>query len=365
MFSSRLLSLFPRLPKLKPRHVNLPMDTNLTKGFPRSLCKVLSSYDEKRFNFHLPQLTWGVAAMVGLTEVEQESNEDSDSDKEDEEYSDANDNSFEESYMESKEVFDNVKIDIITGDKDGSEWLVLDEVYILHKYRSTETEMFWECSGRRHFNCPVKAATAVTDDGEKHELIYMYKADRHDCGQTKMGPILQKFRNRLKIRMKENFKNKFHTIFAEEKKKMLNEHRESPELLERIIYEIKDKRTYRVCAQRARAKSFPKNPTLAEEMDLSLIGLKRFELGRSSHFDPEVKDKEIILLGTPLTAKAWAQSEFKSGDGTFKICPKQFYQVLKPFLLLHKYIQHCYFLGLCSHGSLWWCLLAMHDWSPS
>ena len=119
---------------------------------------------------------------------------------------------------------------------------------------------------------------------------------------------------------------------------MLNEHRESPELLERIIYEIKDKRTYRVCAQRARAKSFPKNPTLAEEMDLSLIGLKRFELGRSSHFDPEVKDKEIILLGTPLTAKAWAQSEFKSGDGTFKICPKQFYQVLKPFLLLHKYI---------------------------
>ena len=84
-----------------------------------------------------------------------------------------------------------------------------------------------------------------------------------------------------------------------------------------------------MCAQRARAKSFPKNPTKAEEMDLALIGLKRFELGRSSHFDPEVKDKEIILLGTPLTAKAWSQSEFKSGDGTFKICPKQFYQVLK------------------------------------
>ena len=32
---------------------------------------------------------------------------------------------------------------------------------------------------------------------------------------------------------------------------------------------------------------------------------------------PEVKGKEIILLGTPLTVKAWAQSEFKSGDGTF------------------------------------------------
>ena len=33
------------------------------------------------------------------------------------------------------------------------------------------------------------------------------------------------------------------------------------------------------------------------------------------------------MLGTPLTAEAWARSEFKSGDGTFKICPKLFYQV--------------------------------------
>ena len=103
-------------------------------------------------------------------------------------------------------------------------------------------------------------------------------------------------------------------------------------MLERIIYELKDKRSYRVCAQRARAKKFPKNPTCAGEMNLELIGLKRFQLGMSSHFDPEIKGKEIILLGTPLTAKAWAQAEFKSGDGTFKICPKQFYQVT--FLLV-------------------------------
>ena len=47
----------------------------------------MSSYDEERFNFPLPQLTWGVPALVGLT-VEQDCNEDSDSDKEYEEYSD-------------------------------------------------------------------------------------------------------------------------------------------------------------------------------------------------------------------------------------------------------------------------------------
>ena len=132
----------------------------------------MSSYDEKRFKYRLPQLTLGASAMVGLT-VDQDCNEDSDADKEDEDYCDTNDNSFEESYMESKEVVNNVKVDIIPGDKDGSEWLVLDDVYILHKYRSTDTENFLEWSGRRHFNCPVKAATAVTEDGENPELILL------------------------------------------------------------------------------------------------------------------------------------------------------------------------------------------------
>ena len=245
---------------------------------------------------------------------------------EEENMSDANDNSFEESYMEGKEVLDNTKMELISGDKAGSEWLVIDDVYIFHKYRSTENETFWECSGRRHFGCNIKAATTHGDD-DNLELLHMYKAERHDCGQTKMGPIMQKFRNRLKLRMKDNYKNKYHKVFNEEKKRLMNEYKDFPELHERIIYEINDKESYRACAQRARAKSFPKNPTKSEEMDLSLIGLERFELGRCSHFDPEVKDKEIILLGTPLTAKAWSLSEFKSGDGTFKICPRQFFQV--------------------------------------
>ena len=136
----------------------------------------------------------------------------------------------------------------------------------------------------------------------------MYRVDSHDCGQTKLGPILQKFRNSLKMKMGENFKNKFHNVFAEEKKALLNRYKDDPDLLERITYELKEKRSYRVCAQKAR--KFPKNPTCGDEMDLNLIGLKRFELNRSSHFDPNVKGKEIILLVTPLTVKAWAQAEF-------------------------------------------------------
>ena len=246
------------------------------------------------------------------------------------EASDENDNSHEESYLEPKIDHEKHMLEIIAGVKEGSEWLVVDDMYILHKYSSTDKVTFWQCSGRRSFNCPFKAATYVDDNNEIH-LNMMYKLETHDCGQTKIGPIMQKFRNTLKSKMCQNFKSKFHQIFADEKKKLLDRYKDNPDLLERIIYELKDKRCYRMCAQRARAKVFPKNPTCAEEMDLDLIGLKRFELGRSSHFDPEIKDKEIILLGTPLTAKAWAQSEFKSGDGTFKICPKQFFQV-KSFL---------------------------------
>ena len=139
-----------------------------------------------------------------------------------------------------------------------------------------------------------------------------------------MTPNTSMFRNQIKSKVSKNFKNKFHNVFAEEKKLLLNQYKNSPDLLERIIYELKDKGSYRVAAQRARAKKFPRNPTCASEMNLDLIGLKRFQLGSSSHFDPEVTGKEIILLGTPLTAKAWAQSEFKSGDGTLRFVLSSF-----------------------------------------
>ena len=34
-----------------------------------------------------------------------------------------------------------------------------------------------------------------------------------------------------------------------------------------------------------------------------------------------------LTLGTFATASAWARPQFKSGDGTFKITVKSFYQV--------------------------------------
>ena len=68
----------------------------------------------------------------------------------------------------------------------------------------------------------------------------MYRVDSHDCGQTKLGSMMQKFRNSLKTKMGENFKNRFHNVFADEKKALLNRYKDEPDLLERIVYELKE-----------------------------------------------------------------------------------------------------------------------------
>ena len=55
------------------------------------------------------------------------------------------------------------------------------------------------------------------------------------------------------------------------------------------------------------------------------VGLKHLVLGRRSN--PEANNKDVIVLGTYATASAWSRSQFKSGDGTFKMTVKTFYQV--------------------------------------
>ena len=62
--------------------------------------------------------------------------------------------------------------------------------------------------------------------------------------------------------------------------------------------------------------------------------MEHIQLSRSSHPNTDICDKDIIILGTPVTAEAWARSEFKSADGTFKITPKLFYQT---FVLMAMY----------------------------
>ena len=211
-------------------------------------------------------------------------------------------------FLLSKEDLGKVKTELIEGDKPGSKWLVLDDVYILYKYGyEGKDETFWECSERRRNKCRFKAATVAGDDLENPTLSYSYKFDIHECNQNKVDPIIQKFKTKTKKRMQTEYKNKFRKIFEEEKKNLLKEYKENNDLLETILYKLKDRRSYRNMANRARERNFPRNPRNHEEIDLSLIGLGHLLLGRCAHQDPEVKDKEVFLFGTPLTAEAFAK----------------------------------------------------------
>ena len=235
-------------------------------------------------------------------------------------------------HLEEEEKIASHFIEIVPGEKDGSEWLVLGGIYILHKKEKTTNQIFWECSGRRRFNCRFKCATFRGKD--RLELAFMYKLETHDCGQSKTGPIIHKFKNSLKDGMKSDYKAKFSKVFEKERNDLIKAFRDKPDLLERINYELKDKRSYRLLAERAKNKCFPKIPKSHEEIDLSSMKLEQFLLWRTSHPDKDVKNKDIFLLGTAVTAEAWAMAEFKSGDGTFKITPRLFHQVkLCNFLL--------------------------------
>ena len=253
----------------------------------------------------------------------------SDHDDEDEDVSEESQDIYE--HLEDEEKVADHVVELVAGEKAGSEWLILDDIYILHKKDKTSNEIFWECSGRRRFNCRFKCATFEGENGM--EISFMYKLETHDCGQTKLGPIMHKFKNSLKQGMQSDYKVTFSKVFEQKRSELFKAHSDNPDILERINYELKDKRNYRVLAERAKNKCFPKIPKTHDDIDLGSMNLEHIQLSRTSHPDPEVKDKDIFLLGTPVTAEAFAKAEFKNGDGTFKITPKMFYQV-KPCSLL-------------------------------
>ena len=74
---------------------------------------------------------------------------------------------------------------------------------------------------------------------------------------------------------------------------------------------------------------------------ISKVGLEGLVLGRRS--SPDSKNKDVIVFGTYTTVSAWSRAQFKSGDGTFKITVKSFYQV---------HIVHMYHLWIVWFSSM-------------
>ena len=70
------------------------------------------------------------------------------------------------SFLEVEDEMKCLDLKIIEGDKDGSKWLLVDDIFICHQYQRSEKQIFWECSGRRKLNCPFKIGTYEYESGQ-------------------------------------------------------------------------------------------------------------------------------------------------------------------------------------------------------
>ena len=126
----------------------------------------------------------------------------------------------------------------------------------------------WRCEDFRQYRCPFKIVT-TREEGEKElRIVRMTKVIAHNCSKDKVKPILHKFKLKLNKRMREEVDLTWRKIWDEERKKLIDGLKnESPLLLNQVLLEMKDAKSFRVSAQKARAKEMPKIPKDHEEMD--------------------------------------------------------------------------------------------------
>ena len=163
---------------------------------------------------------------------------------------------------------ENIKIELVEGDKAGSRWLIVDSVHICHRVQNFGANVEWRCEDHRHFKCPFKILTTGEVDNESGvKIVKMTKAVLHTCCKDKVKPIVHKFKLRLCNRMRKDLDVNWSKIWDEERKNLIEELKESPLLTNQVLLELKDSRSFRTSAQRARAKEMPPIPKEHEEMD--------------------------------------------------------------------------------------------------
>ena len=102
----------------------------------------------------------------------------------------------------------------------------------------------------------------------------------------------------------------------------------------------------RSAAQRAKSKGIPPAPK-----DLASIDFSVLETPTRRIFDSIVvadKDSGIVIFGTETTMTEFVESKVKSMDGTFRIAPKLYYQVLIIMAMVSGTFIPCFFVLLPS-----------------
>ena len=152
--------------------------------------------------------------------------------------------------------------------------------------------------------------------------MYMYDLDTHTCTQDKVEVYKHKFRTGVKNTMHTDFRAKYKNFYDDEKKKILDEV-EDENLKERLRISLPSYMNLRSASYKARC--VPTAPKELSEIDLSI--LENENLAISDYLLNSSPEDGIYIYGLLALLKEFSNSTFKSCDGTFKICPKLFYQV--------------------------------------
>ena len=125
------------------------------------------------------------------------------------------DNVDEHDYLLNSDELESVEIELIDGNKPNSKWLVLEKSYVCHvNDKSCDSDIvYWECKRRRHDKCPFKCATQLDERG-RHQLIYMYSLETHNCDQDKATVYKQIFRNRIKKQIATDQRAKYGKVIT-------------------------------------------------------------------------------------------------------------------------------------------------------
>ena len=88
----------------------------------------------------------------------------------------------------------------------------------------------------------------------------MTDPEGHRCSKDKTGVMLHRFKLKLKERMQSNLDEKWSKVRSSERTKLLESVKDEPEITRQLLLEMKDSRSYRISAQRARGKMTPPIP---------------------------------------------------------------------------------------------------------
>ena len=103
----------------------------------------------------------------------------------------------EPDYLMPKSKWSEQKLEIIPGEKKGSEWLIINDEFILNKNRTFKNgNIVWECRSRRWYKCPFRMETEMGE--ESVNMLWMFENDIQTCVHDPSVILVHKFKTEVK-----------------------------------------------------------------------------------------------------------------------------------------------------------------------